>query len=153
MRKRERESGREIESVEWQTCTNRLIPSLPLKAYPLLRIKDLFRHMPFKPVPLKWIIFAIGFSYEVIHVGEVVPSLILVLWHNWTRQTNLFLLWSHYFSLLFPFLSLQFYLWYVSCCCVALFHILIKDSLLIFPNNKCIAFIIVPLYLCVITLL
>ena len=40
-----RESGRKkkkkkTKSVEWQACTNRLIPSLPLKTYPLLRIKE-----------------------------------------------------------------------------------------------------------------
>ena len=30
------------EEREWQACTNRLISSLPLKAYPLLRIRDFF---------------------------------------------------------------------------------------------------------------
>ena len=64
------------ESVEWQACTNRLIPSLPLKTYHLLRINDLFGHKPFRPVPLKWIISAVD---NVIHVKGVVPSLALVL--------------------------------------------------------------------------
>jgi len=71
-KKRKRESGREIESVKWHACTNRLIHSLPLKAYPLLRIKDSFGHKP------KWIIFIAGSSYEVTHIEEVVPSLVLV---------------------------------------------------------------------------
>ena len=74
--RRKRELGRKKKGVEWQTCTNRLIPSLPLKAYPLLRINDLFGHKPFRPVPSKWIISA---ADEVIHVEGVVLSLALVL--------------------------------------------------------------------------
>ena len=73
----EKRERKEIESVEWQTCTNRLIHSLPLKAYFLLRIKNLFGHKPFWPVPLKWIISTARLSCEVTHVEEVVPSLAL----------------------------------------------------------------------------
>ena len=73
----ERENQEEkTESVEWQTCTNKLIPFLPLKAYHLLMIKDLFGHKPFRSVPSKWIISIVD---EVIHVERVVPSLALVL--------------------------------------------------------------------------
>ena len=73
----ERENQEEkTESVEWQTCTNKLIPFLPLKAYHLLMIKDIFGHKPFRPVPSKWII---SIADEVIHVEKVVPSLALVL--------------------------------------------------------------------------
>ena len=75
--KEERENQEEkIKSVEWQACTNRLIPSLSLKAYNLLRINDLFGHKPFRPIPSKWIISTVE---EVIHVKGVVPSLALVL--------------------------------------------------------------------------
>ena len=63
-------------SEEWQACTNRLIPSFPLKTYPLLRKKDLLGHKPLRPVPSKWII---SIAYEVIHIEKVVPSLALVL--------------------------------------------------------------------------
>ena len=73
----ERENQEEkTESVEWQVCIHRLIPSLLLKGYPLLRIKDLFGHNPFRPVPSKWIIST---ADEVIHIKRVVPSLALVL--------------------------------------------------------------------------
>ena len=78
-RERSKGSGRERESIEWQACTNRLFPSLPLKDYPLLRIKDLFGHKPFRPVLSKWIISIVGFSCEVVHVEAMVPSLVLVL--------------------------------------------------------------------------
>ena len=77
-RKKRKKRNKEIESVEWQACTNRLIPSLPLKAYPLLRIKNSFGHKPFKPVPSKCIISTAGSSCEVTYVEEVVPSLTLV---------------------------------------------------------------------------
>ena len=36
-RKRIRNKERKIESIEWQACTNRLIPSFPLK--PMLSVK------------------------------------------------------------------------------------------------------------------
>ena len=75
--RKERENQKEkTEAIEWQACIDRLIPYLPLKAYPLLRINDLFGHKPFRPVPLKWIISA---ADEVIHVEGVVLSLALVL--------------------------------------------------------------------------
>ena len=93
---KKRESVKEIERVEWQACTNKLILSLSPKFYPLLKIKDLFGHKPFRPIPSKWTISTTGFSYEVVHIKEVVPSLVLVLQHNWTPQTNI-LLWSHYY--------------------------------------------------------
>ena len=93
---KKRELVKEIEKLEWQACTNRLIPSLSQKAYPLLKIKDLFGHKPCRPVPLKWTISTTGFSCEVVHIKEVVPSMVLVLQHNWTQQTNI-LLWSHYY--------------------------------------------------------
>ena len=54
-----------------------LILSLPLKAFPLLRIKNSFRYKPFKPVPLKWIISITGSFNEVTHIKKVVPSLAL----------------------------------------------------------------------------
>ena len=73
----EKRERKEIRSVEWQACTNRPIPSLPLKSYPLLRIKNSFGHKLFGPVPSKLIISMIGLSCEVIHVEEVVPSLAL----------------------------------------------------------------------------
>ena len=78
-KKEKRESGREIESVEWQAYTNKLIPSLPLKTYHLLRIKDLFGHKPFRPVPSKWMISTAKFSCKVVRIKEVVSSLVLVL--------------------------------------------------------------------------
>ena len=78
-KEKKKESVKEIERVEWQTCINRLIPSLPLKAYLLLRINDLFGHKPFRPVPSKWIISIAGFSYEVVYIKKVVSSLVLVL--------------------------------------------------------------------------
>ena len=93
---KKRELVKEIEKVEWQACIDRLIPSLFPKAYPLLKIKDLFGHKPCRPVPLKWTISTAGFSCEVVHIKEVVPSMVLVLQHNWTQQTNI-LLWSHYY--------------------------------------------------------
>ena len=71
----EKRERKEIRSVEQQACTNRSIPSLPLKAYPLLRIKNSFGHKPFRPVPSKWIISTAGLSCEVIRVKEMVPSL------------------------------------------------------------------------------
>ena len=46
-------------------------------------------------------------------------------------------------SLLFLFLSLQFYLWYESCCCVVLF---LEDPLFTLPNNKHISSIIILLH-------
>ena len=73
----EKRERKEIWSVERQACTNRSIPSLPLKAYPLMRIKNLFGHTPLRPVPTKWIISTAGLSCEVIHVEEVVPFLTL----------------------------------------------------------------------------
>ena len=73
-----KELGGKTESVEWQACTNRLIPSLPLKLYPLLRIKNLFGHKPFMSISSKWIISIARFSCEVIYVEEVVPSLVLI---------------------------------------------------------------------------
>ena len=69
---------REIKNVKWQACTNRLIHSLSLKAYPLLKIKNVFGHKPFRPIPSKWIISIAGSYCEVTHVEEVVPSLALV---------------------------------------------------------------------------
>ena len=73
----EREHQEEkTEAIEWQACIDRLIHYLPLKAYHLLKINDLFGHKPFKPVPSNWIISAID---EVIHVEGVIPSLALVL--------------------------------------------------------------------------
>ena len=66
------------ERVEWQAYTNRLIFSLPLKAYPLLKIKDSIGYKPFRPILSKWIIFIAGPSYEVIHIEDVVSSLVLV---------------------------------------------------------------------------
>ena len=58
----EKRERKEIWSVERQACTNRSIPSLPLKAYPLLMIKDSFGHKPFRPIPSKWIISTAGSS-------------------------------------------------------------------------------------------
>ena len=43
----------EKRSVEQQACIDKQIPSLPLKAYPLLRIKNSFGHKPFKSIPSK----------------------------------------------------------------------------------------------------
>ena len=77
--KRRGKKRKEVGSVEWQTCTNRLITFLPLKAYFLLRIKNSFGHKSFKPIPSKWIISTAGSSCEVTHVKEVVPSLALAL--------------------------------------------------------------------------
>ena len=73
----EKRERKEIRSVERQACTNRPIPSLPLKAYPLLRIKNSFGHKPFRLVPSKWVISTVGSSCEITHVEEVVPSLAL----------------------------------------------------------------------------
>ena len=75
--KKEKESKEErIEEIGWQTCTNRLISSFPLKAYPLLRMKDLLGYKPFKSVPSNWIISTTRFSYKVVHVEEVIPFLV-----------------------------------------------------------------------------
>ena len=73
----EKRERKEIRSVKRQACTNKPIPSLFLKAYPLLRIKNSFGHKPFRFVLSKWIISMAGLSYEIIHVEEVVPSLAL----------------------------------------------------------------------------
>ena len=75
LRKRNRVRKKNRKRVGWQAYTNKLIPFLPLKAYPLLRI---FGHKPFRLVLSKWVISIVGPSCEVIHIEEVVPFLVLV---------------------------------------------------------------------------
>ena len=57
---------------------HRLIHSLPLKVYPLLKIKE-FEHKSFRLILSKWVISMAGSPYEVTHIEEVVPFLDLVL--------------------------------------------------------------------------
>ena len=61
-----------------QIRINRLIPSLSLKAHPLLRIKE-SEHKSFRPILSKWVISVAESPYEVTHIEEVVPSLDLAL--------------------------------------------------------------------------
>ena len=132
-KKRER---REVESVEQQACTNRLIPSIPLKAYPLLRIKNLFGHKSFKPVLLMWIISTVGSFCEVTHVEELVPS--LPQSHNTTKHGKLIFSSFDFIAYCYCFFScLCNFTYNVFLVAISFsFPILIKDLLLALPNSN-----------------
>ena len=144
---------REIESVEWKACTNRLISSLPLKAYPLLRIKNSFRHKPFKPIPSKWIISTAESSCEVTMLRKWFPP--------WLQPRNT----TEHGKLIFSFFDFIAYCYcFFSCLCnftynafifviSFFFPILIKDILLALLNSNVFLLSLFLLHLFAITLL
>ena len=128
---RERRERKETRSVEWQACTNSPIPSLPLKAYPLLRRNNSFGHKPFKPVPSKVDNFygkIILWGYPRWGSGSLLGlSLVTQLYTaNWSFTSFILPLIAIVSSLVFAIspITCSFYLF------------LINNILLILPNSN-----------------
>ena len=136
-----------------QACTDRLIPSLSLKAYPLETIKE-FENKPSRFILSKWVISEARSPREVTHIEEVVPFLDLTSQDNQAWQTDHFpFIFIDYATVLFPFsllLSSCLYCIYIAALLLPLFH---SVFLVFWLTVGIFPFVVVILHLSAITLL